>query len=320
MQAGYHNARLSEPGTSNPRECPVCGARLQSAVIHGEDRFFGTEGAFSIASCPRCGLGVTIPRLDGDRLAARYPQQYGPYRPPAGRLARLLARLRVRRADAVLRSAPFAELVTGKRGRLLDVGCGRGDLASAFVRSGWTADGIEPSEQAVDAARRQGVDARVGTLDDIPDEFAGYDLVVFNHALEHVADPVADLTRVAERLAPGGAVVASVPDFDSWQRRRFGSNWFHLDLPRHLQHFTERALEEAFARAGMQRVALVPAVSLVGFWASVQYAIFGRCVFRGPAHRVGLALAGALYPVSLLVGRLRGADTMSMVARRREAT
>ncbi|MEA2427865.1 MAG: hypothetical protein QOF37_1493 [Thermoleophilaceae bacterium] len=296
--------------------CPVCESPLPGPVLKGIDRLLSTDGEFGVAACPGCGLGVTTPRLGGGELARRYPGTYASHRRPDGVLARSIRRQRDLRADLSLQSEPLkAAFRSRARGRVLDVGCGRGDLAAAFARRGWTAHGVDPSPNAVAAAREQGVDARAGVLADVPGDFTGYDVVIVNHALEHVPDPVGDLDRIRERLAPGGMVVISVPDWGSWQRSRFGSRWFHLDLPRHLQHFDEDALREACARAGLRVDEVLPVISLVGLWASIQYAVFGRCIFRGSLHRVGLAVAGALYPFTALAGRLFGADTMTVVAR-----
>jgi SAM-dependent methyltransferase len=300
----------------HPVICPVCASDLPGPVLKGVDRLLSTDGEFAVAECPACGLGVTLPRLAGEDLTRRYPDTYASHKPPAGLLARAIQSQRELRADLSLRTHPLKDALRDQGpGRLIDVGCGRGDLAAAFARHGWTAQGLDPSPKAVAAAREQGVDARAGVLADMPGDFTGYDLVIVNHALEHVPDPVGDLDRIRERLAPGGMVVISVPDWGTWQRRRFGSRWFHLDLPRHLQHFDEAALREACGRAGLRVDEVVPVISLVGLWASLQYAVFGRCIFRGSMHRVGLALAGALYPVTALAGRLFGADTMTVVAR-----
>ena len=82
---------------------------------------------------------------------------------------------------------------------------------------------------------------------------ATYDAAVFRHSLEHVTDPVGALRRVRKALRPGGLVLISVPNFGCWQRRRFGSRWHHLDLPRHRVHFTHAGLERALEKAGFDR-------------------------------------------------------------------
>jgi SAM-dependent methyltransferase len=296
--------------------CPLCDATLGDATLAGCDRLIGVQGRFGVATCPRCGAGVTVPRLAGASLAQHYPSEYRLHGQPDGFLARAVSWAREYRSDESTRRPPLGALLRARAvGQALDVGCGRGDLAAAIGRRGWRVQGLDPSTEAVAGARRQGVDARVGTAEALPADFVGYDLVLFNHSLEHSADPVGDLARVRERLHPGGAVVISVPDWGSWHRRRFGSRWFHLDLPRHLQHFDEPSLRHACDRAGLTVESTLGSISLVGFVGSLQYAVFGRCIFRGRAHRAGLAIAGGLYPLTALVGRWRGRDTITVIAR-----
>ena len=139
-------------------------------------------------------------------------------------------------------------------GRALDVGCGNGTLGSVLISQGWEVDGIEPSEGACEEARGRGVRAQQGTLETVEPEPGRYDAVVFHQSLEHIGDPVTALAKAHAALAPGGIVAISVPNFDSWARRRFGREWFHLDLPRHRVHFGERSLRLALERAGFEPV------------------------------------------------------------------
>jgi SAM-dependent methyltransferase len=312
----------TERPASNPKQleapCPICGAALGSVVIHdGTDRLLGLGGNFQVRECTSCELGVSFPRLSGEDLSRHYPDEYGPYRPARGLMARVIGRWRSTRADAVLRTQPFAALLGAEpSGSMLDVGCGRGDMAGAFARRGWSAYGVDPSLGAVEAARELGVEATVGTLADAPGQARECDIVIFNHALEHLPDPRADLMVALERLRPGGHLVIAVPDWSSWQRKRFGAKWFHLDLPRHIHHFSPRALERVARDAGFEPETTRGATSLVGLVGSIQYEAFGRCVFRGPRLRVGLALAFVLYPLTLLVGHMAGGDTLYFTARR----
>ena len=52
-------------------------------------------------------------------------------------------------------------------------------------------------------------------------------------------------------LSPSGVLVVAVPNARSPQARVFGANWLHLDVPRHLWHFSGRSLEGAFERHGL---------------------------------------------------------------------
>jgi hypothetical protein len=76
--------------------------------------------------------------------------------------------------------------------------------------------------------------------------------VTFWHVLEHLDDPVDVLTRLRTYVKPGGVVLAAVPNFGSWQARLTGASWLHLDIPRHLYHFTQRSLAKTFEAAGFR--------------------------------------------------------------------
>jgi SAM-dependent methyltransferase len=78
------------------------------------------------------------------------------------------------------------------------------------------------------------------------------DLVIMFHVLEHLADPCAELRRLAARLRPGATLVLGVPNIASWQAQFSGRHWMHLDVPRHLCHFTPDAIERALNASGFR--------------------------------------------------------------------
>ena len=78
--------------------------------------------------------------------------------------------------------------------------------------------------------------------------------VIFWHSLEHFGDSMAALDRAAEILKPGGLLVIAVPNLESPQARATGANWFHLDIPRHYVHFSERGLKKVIEQRGFRIV------------------------------------------------------------------
>ena len=201
-------------------------------------------------------------------------------------------------ARLALRGMPLGPLRELPPARALDVGCGRGDLAAVLVERGWRVTGVEPSADACAVRGSRGVDARQGTLADVELEPGAYAGAVFQHSLEHVTDPVADLRLVRGRAAPGGVVSITVPNFGSWQARRFGSRWFHLDLPRHRVHFTPQGCAPRSSAAGLDVVARAHLQQLDGP-ARQRPVRAGRPlpVPRRPALRVALGLCVLAYPV-----------------------
>jgi SAM-dependent methyltransferase len=300
--------------------CAACGAELKDEPsLHGMDRLHGIPGEFSVVICEDCGSGMSLPRTPPEQLAAYYPSAYGPYELIVGRLAGAISRaIRWYQGRRLLTRRPLSVLRRMTAGRLVDVGCGRGDLAARLVERGWHAVGVEPSGEACAVARARGVDARQGTLADVALEPARYDAAVFQHSLEHTEDPAGDLERVTAALRPGGVALVTVPNFGSWQRRRFGTAWFHLDLPRHRTHFTAAGLACALERAGLRVESLTTSTSTVGLPATIQYAVAGRCLFpRGLGLRVASGLCILALPLARLCDAMGGGgDQLHAVARR----
>jgi hypothetical protein len=166
-------------------------------------------------------------------------------------------------------------------------------------------------------ARRRGVATKLGTLGTTGTELpGGFDAVVFNHSLEHVVVPVEDAKVALSLLRDGGLVIVSAPNFASWQRRRFGTYWFHLDLPRHRSHFSPPGLTQLLSRAGFADVAVGTSSSADGLPMSLQYRRFGRRRFdRGVGYYVAVAAILLSAPATAAVNRAAGSgDILHAVA------
>lgn len=290
--------------------CPLCGRALQSVLLEAKDRWFGVSGDFDVRECGDCELAVTHPQLRGVALARYYPSSYSAWRRPnqiLGAPRRVLSRIR-----SML--PPFGALKLRGRGAMLDVGCGRGDLAAHFAQAGWNSYGLDNSPAAVAAAQEIGVDAREGTLASAPWAAASFDLIVMNHSLEHMPDPVEALETARRLLREDGALVVAVPNWQSLQRRAFGTYWAPLDVPRHLTHFSPQALRLAARQAGFTRVRTRNYATGVGLPLSLWFWL-ARSPLRGRRQQTLLLTAAVSYPITWLVGRTLGGDATYLVAR-----
>ncbi len=96
---------------------------------------------------------------------------------------------------------------------LLDIGAASGFFVRAAQDQGIAAEGVEISSWACEEARRtHGIEIFEGDLlrDDLPLR-SHYDVIVMNHVLEHLLDPLAYLDAIRTLLAPDGLLVIEIP-------------------------------------------------------------------------------------------------------------
>jgi SAM-dependent methyltransferase len=138
-------------------------------------------------------------------------------------------------------------------GRLLDFGCGAGWYAHRMRQRGWKVSGIDFSRYAASQVQqRLGIPVLVGSLPHPEVKPESFDVITMGSVLEHVHHPRQVIDAAARALRPQGLLVVVVPNLDSWGFRYFGRDWFPLDLPRHLLHFTPITLRRLVEAHGLE--------------------------------------------------------------------
>jgi SAM-dependent methyltransferase len=177
-------------------------------------------------------------------------------------------------------------LVPGRVGRVLELGCGRGDtlvMLKAERGYDWAA-GIELVPDAAEIARGRLDAVYVGDIEimDLPVPAASIDLVLCLDVLEHLRDPWAVVRRLATFMRPGAALVASIPNVRSyevlWPLLRHG-RWEYTDsglLDRtHLRFFTRRSAIALLESAPLR----VEQVEITGLPIGSRRRLFDRLTF-----------------------------------------
>jgi SAM-dependent methyltransferase len=218
--------------------CLACGADGMRLCYNAAPDYI-TGDRFQVLHCPSCGSGQTsaLP----ETLGRYYPNEYRQYNQLIARILEVLYRRRVSRwANSF--STP---------GSAFEVGCGNGLMLAILRDLGWRVAGSERSEAAARIPREQhGLRVLAGGLISI-DPAEQFDLLLMIQVLEHLEDPRSVLRTLTARLKPEGKLIIGVPNFSSWQSRFGRDTWFHLDVPRHLHHFTLRGLIELVRQHGL---------------------------------------------------------------------
>jgi 2-polyprenyl-3-methyl-5-hydroxy-6-metoxy-1,4-benzoquinol methylase len=202
---------------------------------------------YHVARCDSCGLVATIPPPALEAIPAFYGEAYyGTENKKFGPLTELFVLLfRIARLRAV-------RLMGIKRGVILDLGCGRGLFLRVMERVGFLVWGTELDEASARAARQSGVQVRTGALVECRFDAGQFDVITAWQAFEHFRDPDAVLRECHRILRPGGALIMSMPNIESWQARWAGASWFHLDMPRHLFHYGPATITAMLEAQGFQ--------------------------------------------------------------------
>jgi 2-polyprenyl-6-hydroxyphenyl methylase/3-demethylubiquinone-9 3-methyltransferase len=180
---GKQDPRADAPGVSDPAGSAPAGAADPAEL----DRFAAMAATWWDARGPLRPLHVMNPiRVDWllDRAAERFGRDRAAALPLAG--------------------------VT-----VLDVGCGAGLLSEPLTRLGATVTGLDPGPAVVGAARAHAraagltVGYEIGTTDDVIAAGRSFDLVTAMEVIEHVPDPHAFVSGLAQLVRPGGLLVLS---------------------------------------------------------------------------------------------------------------
>ncbi|HEX7997625.1 MAG TPA: class I SAM-dependent methyltransferase [Pyrinomonadaceae bacterium] len=159
-----------------------------------------------------------------------------------------------------------AEELTKGRGRLLDIGTGRGELLREAVQAGWTATGIEPSSSFAEyAARYSGAEIMREPVERCGFDEASFDVVILGAVLEHLYNPNETVREIARILRTGGALFVDVPNeeglyfrvgnlYQKLRRRDWVVNTAPTFSPFHLFGFGPRSLRALLSKHGLRPV------------------------------------------------------------------
>lgn len=211
---------------------------------------------FLVRQCRKCGLVFLSPQPSYEELASYYSGDYYTHiknslQTPTSGFYKALRWFKKKLLD----EKKFRLPTNLKRGRFIDVGCGKGNYIVEYKKQypEWEFYGTEPDQAVAQIAKEiPSIEIFNGFLQDARYQDDFFDIVIMNHSFEHMPNPSETMREIFRILKHGGKVIVRVPNFGSTAARIFRQYWAHLDVPRHIFHFTEKTLGAIMVAAGFK--------------------------------------------------------------------
>ncbi len=264
--------------------CRICGKAGEHTIRELREKMFGLGDTFTYFQCRDCGcLQIVSPPTDWSRY---YPSTYYSF------MANAVPQTGLRSLVAGWRDRVFAtghqrwlswldepksclqhllalgRVPLNRRMRILDVGCGRGQLLSVLHRAGFShLTGVDPF-LAGDYETIPGLWIRRQPVESVSGSF---DLIMLHHVLEHVEGQLETLVSCRKRLAVGGKILARIPTIDCAVSECYRDNAVQLDPPRHLYLHSRDSFDLVVRQAGLKTEFRWCDSTEFQFWASELY-------------------------------------------------
>ncbi len=238
--------------------CNLCGSHKQIVIyasrytadesFEGVKRNFREKGGDElfdrVVKCEECGLIYLSPRFFDDFYLNEYKTAG-----IRGYKEQFVKQNPEREAGFIRALKMVTQLIPGK-GKLLDVGTADGTFLRVAQHQGWEVFGCEPNTWFCEQGEKNyNIKIDCGTLldQDYPEQ--SFDVITLWDVIEHAVDPKKNIQSCFSLLRPGGYMIITYPDIDSWVARLMGRKWVYL-MSVHLYYFNQGTLKRMIVSEG----------------------------------------------------------------------
>lgn len=223
--------------------CRFCDADSKGRAVFLPDAMYGTSELYEYVECTNC-YSLQIAKIPSN-MKAYYPTNYRPHLHRSywyemvlriidylildcpGKLAPLLSIFGLEEnALRALKSRGYS-----KDCRVLEIGCGSARVLKALQRRGFL--NITAADPFVSQANSCKLPFKI-LRKDISEVQGSYDLIIANHVLEHLPNPMEFFASIKRLMSPNGELLLLLPVANSKAWQLFREHWIQADAPRHL--------------------------------------------------------------------------------------
>ncbi len=232
--------------------CPICDSTSFQQLLTARD-YTVSQKDFHLQQCNTCNFVVTSPRPDQSSISEFYKSEK--YISHSGGRKTLMDKIYVQARSTTLKWKH--ELISHFKsgGKILDYGCGTGEFLRFMQAKNWKVSGVEPSETAREKATEITKTKIFSDLKSTKDKF---DIITLWHVLEHVHNLNEKIDELINHLKEGGIIFIAVPNRESVDAKKYGSQWAGYDVPRHLWHFSQSNMKQLLSKHNLSLVKTEP--------------------------------------------------------------
>lgn len=238
------------------KECPLCQHHSYSLLFKTKDYFLSKKD-FNINQCEKCGFVFTNPVPAIEQINNYYKSDnYYSHNDKTNSLSAWI--YQKVKTMAIKRKFELVSSYVNKKGRLLDYGCGTGELPDYFKKRQWSVCGLEPDDDARKLARKKGLEV-YADLNSIIKRDESYDVISLWHVLEHIHDFKSTLKGLISLLSDKNSILLlALPNRKSRDAEKYGKHWAAWDVPRHLYHFSRENVKYLCDETGLELLGVLP--------------------------------------------------------------
>ncbi len=219
-----------------PKKCNLCGQSSFKNIY--------TKNTYHLWQCNHCSLVFVYPQPTDQELSEAYSYKTGYFEHTDFEEGKLNS---------------FFEHIFKERkgGNFLDIGCGTGHVVYTAKMSGWNAEGIDLNQDAIEKARKKGLNVTFTNVDDFRGREEHYDIIHMGDLIEHVKNPEQTIKKARDLLKKGGKLIIATPNINAFFpkysfiiSKLFGIPWSHPSPPYHLFEFSCQNLPEFLQQEG----------------------------------------------------------------------
>lgn len=226
-------------------KCPICNNDKNNKIYTVKEMQQGLREEFEYIECSKCGC-LFIKEIP-QNISKYYDINYGPHKHNISIKNKIYDKLygmyladnkfiKLIRGNSEVPTTKFwnslsSNGIINKQSSILDIGCGDGKFLISLKRGGFK--DLTGVDLFIDESNMlKGIKIFQSSLEDFTPG-RKYDLIVSNHAFEHMDNQLRNLKCFENLVKDNGIIVIRIPVKSKTVWDKYSVNWFQIDAPRH---------------------------------------------------------------------------------------